>query len=270
MKKGFGGMSSDNALIAQVSLLDEFAGLAEPFKQVLAKQSSPLLMGLMVLAIAKERKVRDYLSAEHIVAALEAAGVATTKEKIRKAFSRAGTKISRKIIDEEVNYKIMTQGLNVVTPLLGAGSIEIFFVEAGKPRTARILLGEIIADLRGDVIICDPFYGVKSLDTIMTINAQCKIRFLTIKTSENIVQLNNALSDLKRERNSFEIRIYPKNDFHDRYILCGDYLLILGHGIKDIGNKESFVIKIDKTYAANLMETIKHGFEEKWQLSRII
>lgn len=253
------------------SLLDTFKSLPEPQKQILANIDSPLLLGLMTLLIVEENELRDYMSAEHIVAALEAAGVAVKRNQILRAFSRAGTRISRKIIDEEIHYKIMTQGRNEVLPLLGEGDLQVFCIEAGKPRTARKVLGDIFSVIKGEVRICDPYYGTRSLDTLDKINKNCKIRFLTGKTNENHRKLTGHISDFKRERPNFEIRLYPKsNEIHDRFILCSDYLLILGHGVKDIGNKESFIIKIDASYANDLIKNIENAFDTRWQISQVI
>jgi hypothetical protein len=75
-----------------------FESLDEDIKQAIADIESPLLLGLATLLISENQAQRQYLSAEHIVAALEAAGVSINRNQIVKAFSKAGNKINRKIV----------------------------------------------------------------------------------------------------------------------------------------------------------------------------
>jgi hypothetical protein len=253
------------------SLLDAFSSLEQPLKQKLASIKSPLTLGLATLVIAEDMKIRDYMSAEHIVAALEAAGVAVKKTKILRAFARAGGRVSRKIIDEEIHYKVMTQGRNEASPMLDTGALQIFYIDAGKPRTARKMLQEVFSKMRGEIRICDPYYGIRTLDVLEMIDKNCKVNFLTAQTNEKINKLSGPFGDFKREWPKVEMRRYTnQKELHDRYVLCSDYLLILGHGIKDIGNKESFVIRIDSSYASDLINNIKNSFDNKWKISQSV
>ena len=51
---------------------------------------------------------------------------------------------------------------------------------------------------------------------------------------------------------------------HDRYVLTDDMLILVGHGLKDIGGKESFVIRLDGEVARDLIATLAPSFDAKW------
>jgi hypothetical protein len=41
-------------------------------------------------------------------------------------------------------------------------------------------------------------------------------------------------------------------------------ILIIGHGLKDIGGKESFVIVLPRTMAGDLLSDMQRSFDQKW------
>jgi len=249
----------------QLSLIDSFRDLDQRTKDILADRDSPLQLGLAVLTLAHDRAEKEYLSLEHMVAALEAAGVAVKRIQLGKALARAGSRVSRKEINGETYYKVMTRGRREVERVLEAGNLGLLYIEGGKPRTSRRALGEILRDLRGTVRVCDPYYGVRSLEALELIPAICTVRFLTAKTNENPARLSGPIRDFKRERPKTELRIYPKaGALHDRYILNGNKILIIGHGLKDIGEKESFVISIDRSLSPDLLDQVEAAFDNKW------
>jgi hypothetical protein len=252
-----------------VSLLDSFRALGDPTKNMLADIDSPLLLGLLTLTLAADRAMREYLSLEHMVAALEAAGIGLKRVQLGRALARAGNRVSRKMIDGEPHYKIMIRGRRDAEQFLQAGNLSLLYVEGRKPRTDRRRLGDILSDLSGTVRICDPFYGVRTLDTLELIPDPCSVRFLTAKTNENITRLSGPIRDFRIERPRTELRLYPKSrELHDRYILGDDRMLIVGHGLKDIGSKESFVIAIKRALVPDLHAQVTSAFNDKWSKAR--
>lgn len=103
-----------------------------PVKQVLADIESPLALGLAALVLAEDRAKHPYLSGDDIVTALEAAGVAIQRTQITRAFSRAGNKVSRKSLDGDTLYRVMTHGRREVEPLLQEGEITVSYIEGGN------------------------------------------------------------------------------------------------------------------------------------------
>ncbi|MBY0376683.1 hypothetical protein K2P96_01790 [Patescibacteria group bacterium] len=249
------------------SLLDLFSSLDKATKDVLADIDSPRVLAFLTLYLARVRFSTDALSAEHIVAYLESAGVAVKKKSIGRALSGAKGFVSRSINDDgEVFYKLMTKGEREAEKVLNVSSgLAVLRIEAGQPRQARLKLSEILKSLNGVVRICDPFYGVGTLDSLDLISKNCDVKFISQKTNESATSISSAIKYFYKERPRTELRIaQPGLLIHDRYIITKDQIMILGHGVKDIGNKESFVIVLDRKLVPDLISELIVLFDKEW------
>jgi hypothetical protein len=119
--------------------------------------------------------------------------------------------------------------------------------------------------ITGIVRVCDPFYGIRSLESLEFFAMSCQVRFLTSKATEPSNRLAGPLRDFKREHPNTQLRVPLHQDFHDRYVLSKDRLLIIGHGLKDIGGKESFVIAIQRGLARDLLSHVTKEFDSRWK-----
>jgi hypothetical protein len=54
-------------------------------------------------------------------------------------------------------------------------------------------------------------------------------------------------------------------DLDDRYVLADDQIVQMGHGLKDVGNKDSFIVSLDKILAGDLLASVRASFDAKWQ-----
>ena len=248
------------------SLLEAFQELDAQAKHALAEIASPLLLSLAALDIAEQRVGVQRLTAEHIVACLEAAGVAVKRNSVSRALARAGSKVSTSVEpSSEIGYRLMTRGRREVEPYLKNSALAVVRIEGGRPHTARQHLAELLGGLSGMARICDPYFGLRTLETIDHIPPKTTIRFLTSKTNESMPKTRGAFHDFSKQRKNTEFRVLPPpHDLHDRYVLTEDSLLLVGHGLKDIGGKESFVIRVEKTFAPDLLESLEQSFDAKW------
>jgi len=223
------------------------------------------MLGLTTLTLAWDRTSTEYMSCEHIVAALEAAGVALRRSRLVAAMARAGDRVSRLVINQEIHYKVMTRGRREAEKLLNAGSLDLVYIEGGKPRTARKELKDLLVTLSGIVKVCDPYYGLRSLEALELFPVTCRVRFLTAQTNESVRRLTGPIRDFKQEHPNTELRVYPNsNELHDRYVLSRDRMLIVGHGLKDIGGRESFVISIGRSLGRDLLNQVSRQFDTRW------
>lgn len=248
------------------SLLEGFEALDSARKRSLAEVSSPLLLSLAALDIAETECGVQRLTAEHIVACLEAAGVAIKRNSVARALARAGGKVATSThVSGDVAYRLMTQGRKEIEALIQDGAQSVVRIEGGRPHTARQHLGELLESLTGVVRIADPYFGARTLESIDHIPSKSEIRFLTSKTNESQLKVKGAFRDFAKERKNVEFRLLPPpHDLHDRYVLTADTLLLVGHGLKDIGGKESFVVRLDRAEAKDLMDDVKTSFDAKW------
>jgi hypothetical protein len=96
-------------------------------------------------------------------------------------------------------------------------------------------------------------------------------RFLTGSTNEPSHKLHGPLQDFKKEHPHTEFRVAanPRN-LHDRYVVTQGQLLIIGHGLKDIGGKESFMIRIGEEIASDLIKETINIFDSHWSFATLI
>lgn len=248
-----------------MSLLAKFAGLDSATREALADLRSPLDLALATLLVARDQCGTDTLTAEHMVAALEAAGVAARRSALGKALARAGNRVSRKQGDEGAVYRLMLPGQRQAQPLLSHGNLQVLRFDGTAPRSARQKITDLLAALSGTVRICDPYYGLRTLDVLDAISKSTAVRFLTARTSESGPRLVSALKDFKKERARVEFRISATpHDLHDRFVVSANSLLIIGHGLKDVGSKESFVVALDAALAGDLIRTVITSFDARW------
>ncbi len=211
-----------------MSLLETFEQLDASTKHSLADISSPRLLAFAALELSETKCNIDRLSSEHIVACLEAAGVAVTKISITRALSSAKGLVSCKKEENETFYKLMTKGKREIEHALGGEKLSVVRIEQNQPRTARLELTEVFKGFKSSVKICDPYYGVRTLDLLDNIPKKTKVQFLTSITNEEGRKLQGALKDFKKERPNVEFRKVGKRaGLHDRFAVTKDSLLLL-------------------------------------------
>lgn len=250
-----------------VDVRKAFTTLRNSHADGLADLDSPLKMTLGALVLAEDLFGIQYLSIGEIFDGLEAAGVGIQRKQISNAISRAGSKkISRRKIDGRVKYRAMKEGRREVEEELLPSGVQVSFVESGRPRYARQRLGDLLGGLQGIVRVCDPYYGVRTLDSLELIPSNIKIRFLTFQSGkEDQLKLATAIKDFLHERPNVELRkLGPPLTLHDRYIIDDTGLKIIGHGLKDIGGKDSFIIALPKDLVEDLAKDLSDNFDAKW------
>jgi hypothetical protein len=244
---------------------EAFRGLDLRVKRALADERLPVRAGLAALKIAHDEANADYLSIAELAAAMRAADVSISEESLRRAISRAGNKVMPRRESGVTKYRLAIPGRAVADDVLGASELTVLHIDGTTPRTDRRDLGRLLADLRGDVRVCDPYYGVRSLETLELFPTTSAVQLLTSRTTESQAKLAGPLKDFRKERPSVEIRLAPPGDVHDRYVLTDRRILIVGHGLKDVGTKESFVVALDRVLAPDLLDSVRRSFDEKWQ-----
>jgi hypothetical protein len=138
-------------------------------------------------------------------------------------------------------------------------------VEAGKPHSAHQEIAKVFQSLSGEVCICDPYYGKGSLLRLSALSHVSSVKFLTQNPDGKEKSfISRAIQEFVKEHSNVELREYAGNDIHDRYLVTADEFILLGHGLKDIGNKESFVIKLDRSIAGDAIDTLQQSFNQKW------
>ena len=225
--------------------------------------------GLAALALAENRCRIRKLTTSDLSKALEHAGVAVTPLQLERAFARAAGRVSRNQAGTDVLYSVMTTGRAEVDATIGRGKLGVVYIDGERPRTARRELHEILGELQGTIRICDPYFGVRTLDALEMIRDDREVRFLTAHISGDAARVQGPLQDFRKERPKTELRRHDgPSELHDRYVLSDSMLLLVGHGLKDIGGKESFVVAVPRSLASDLLEEVRGGFDRRWGTSK--
>ena len=233
----------------------------------------PLKAGLWCLYVSKNKFNKNFLNPREIENILQNyLGIPITRIQIIKAFARAG----KKIISERKNYQISYLGEEYLKSLKVKRLIKIIYLAPQKPITAENSLNEVIESIKkGTLFITDPYYGLKTLKILCKFAEHHKaVYFLTAQLGggEKVAIVNSFLKDMNKEyKNRIKIRIYPiKNELHDRYIISEDAFFIIGQGLKDLGNKESFIVVIKDRWGKDIRRILKKVFLERWNRSKIL
>lgn len=140
----------------------------------------------------------------------------------------------------------------------------VWFVQAGKPRTAHLLLKDVFTKLSGHIRICDPYYGKGSLLRLDLLTHCGPIQFLTREPGGGeTTTLPQEIREYQKQY-SVRFRLLQGKDLHDRYLLTSDELILLGHGLKDIGGRESFLVRLSESMCSDLIEQVRQSFDDKW------
>ena len=88
------------------------------------------------------------------------------------------------------------------------------------------------------------------------------------KVDDEVTFIDRAVSEFKKQYDHFQFRICGGKPPHDRYILTSDFLILLGHGLVDIGNKESFVVQFRRDLIESIWESVKQSFDSRWEKAK--
>lgn len=162
------------------------------------------------------------------------------------------------------------------TSLSGFLESKTLFVSGSNAWTdSNKTLPKIIAALKGNLCIVDPYYGNGTFHTLEKFGKTRKVRFLSAQLGSDeqkkITNFNINLKQFKREFRNIQLKKY--NNFwelHDRYIIADNALVVVGYGIKDFGDKESFVVFLPKKEVSNFLPFLKSVFEKRWKQSSYI
>jgi len=230
----------------------------------------PLDRALWLLWASKEHGFSKLTAAEIARFAREVMEVSMTARSVANAINRAGTKVHPYKGETQAQYEIMAAGKEHIRRL-GNGKLTVLYTAGGAPYSMkRQLADELIAQPYATLDILDPYCGPRTLDLIRKWPIAGRLRFITMVSKIGKQRLNSLRREIKdfcSEFKNSEFRAHSAGAIHDRYMITPDRLILLGHSIKDLGSKETFVIAIAASQLRDLMSVLRLAFEEKWKRS---
>lgn len=118
----------------------------------------------------------------------------------------------------------------------------LLFVEPAKAVQAVLTLHGLLGQCAGVVRVCDPYFDDLTLQHLDACAAATEIRVLTrnVKDSGSVRALHAAFHAQGR---NLQVRAVAANILHDRYIIDGSRMRILGTSLNGFGKKQCFVIE---------------------------
>lgn len=234
----------------------------------------PLEADLWCLCVSKETFRTEYLSFTGLEEILkEFLDLPISALQLKRAFARAGKNVIRNSSRKEV--KISQPGESYLRTLRKREPLNVVYISPDRPRTATKTLETLVKTLpRGALLITDPFYGVRTFDVLESFAKHHKqIKFLTARVGggEKQATVSRVAKDFQKEfGKKVEIRLFSPTELHDRYIISNESFLVVGHGIKDLGHKESFIVGIEDRYGKDIRKTLKTVFDRRWATAKPI
>lgn len=229
---------------------------------------APLDRALWCLTAAADVGYTAPLSVGEIESILRDLEVSVRPSQMANALSRAGDLVIRYKYSTHSAFAISFAGRNRVKSRLGAGQSDVLHFEAGRQWTARQEAVQLINGLAGELRIVDRYYGQRTLEILDAVsNRPASVRFLTAEVGggEKATAIQTQAKELMREHPNLEIRLATSGaDFHDRYVISKDSLLLVGAGFKDLGKRESFVVLIRRDSASDLVKGLEESYAKRW------
>jgi hypothetical protein len=235
-----------------------------------ANCATPLLKSLWALKAARlSDSFPEFITADAISHLLLRADVHLPCVRVQRALARAGDAVARQGKGPLTGFRIVGLGERFLEEGAGRQGPLAFHITGKAPWSdRRFVVKEAMKKAIGEVRVLDKYFGMESLDFLQDFQKTRKIRFLTSHLSKNLGQLQREVARFKREFPNAEFRAYPSpHELHDRYVLFEKEVWFVGHGIKDIGNKESFVVILQDPFGKDIRKTLADSFDARWAAS---
>lgn len=214
-----------------------------------------------ILWVSSEEFGNDRLTPGQIAEILiEKFEIARTPQAVGSALGKA---VSNRLVSKKNDeFKLMRKGREEIyhTSFDNPG---VIYIEPGKPFTGKhILVKDVLSKAKNRIWICDPYIGPRLLDLLRELDPSIQIRIMT-KTVQDKAPFIRTFAEFKREHPDAEVKIASGRDMHDRYILSDSCMWLVGHSLKDLGSKESFIVELGEDIR-NSMDLV---FDTRWSAS---
>jgi hypothetical protein len=228
---------------------------------------TPLLKCLWALKAAKlSSSYPQFITADTISEILLMADANLTPLRAQRALARAGDAVAKRGKGHETGFRIVGPGETFLDKGAGNnGQLTLYVTGTAPWSDRRLVIKEALKKVTGDVRILDKYFGMESLDFLLDFQKNRRIQFLTSHPTKNLGQLQREVARFKKEFPKSEFKAYPSpHELHDRYVLFDREVWFVGHGIKNLGEKESFVVILQDPFGKDIRNTLVESFDDRW------
>lgn len=210
-----------------------------------------------VLAASKPEPAVQSLTPAQIADILqESCGIAMTRQRVMAILSQSAGFVAVSRRAGRKQFRIMKRGEDD----LAGNAFEPIVIDPERPHSTTRPVKEIMQKLTGDIRICDPHVSSGTLDYVAQSSQVASIKLLTENVQDSS-RMKRDLAALTKEHSAkLEIRVSQAGQIHDRYILHKDGMLLVGTSLKDLGKKQSLVVQLSTSFAAEM----SRAFDREW------
>jgi hypothetical protein len=161
---------------------------------------------------------------------------------------------ARRKKNKKWEFAILNPGMQEVSK----AESPILFVNPTKAVQSVLSLHDFFATLKGSVRICDPYLDAITVQHLEAFTAATAIKLLTYNISDTptLRLAAQALASVQQ----FEIRRPASDLLHDRYVIAGNSMIIMGTSLNSFGKKQSFVVKA----GMDIRAAVLNNFNDLW------
>ena len=184
-------------------------------------------------------------------------GYDVPRQRIEAMLSSEKGTVARRKRNKRRVYQLMAPG---VEQLNGAKSA-VVFIEPGRGFSGLRESQALLAEMAGEVRVCDPYSDLKTLDMLAECANATSIRLLThsIRSKPGFKQAVKAF--VTEHGRPLDVATAPAKVLHDRYAIHDDGMIVFGTSLNSLGAKQSFVIAMGEDIRA----TVLGAFEATWE-----
>jgi hypothetical protein len=182
-------------------------------------------------------------------------GISVSRQKIEAALSKKQEAVARRKNGGLRSYQLMQAGIDELT-----AKAKVIFVDPQQALSKIRETQAVLADLRGDLSVCDPYVDGRTLDLLADCKAARSIRLLTLNVNKRTAFERDLKAFNKEHGGILEVQVASHKVLHDRYIIDDDGMLVFGTSLNSFGLKQSFVVRLGE----DLRSTVLRAFDDVW------
>jgi hypothetical protein len=186
----------------------------------------------------------------------DAYGIDLSRQRIETTLSTEKGTVAKRNIGGRRAYQLMAAG----SEELDAARDAVIFVEPAEGFSGLRETHSLLATLRGDLRVCDPYVDLRTLDALAECSAADSIRLLTqnVKSPKGVQQGAKAYQG--EHGITLDIRKSQDRTLHDRYLIHESGMLLVGTSLNGLGLKQSFVVALTDDIRTDVLA----AFEATW------
>ena len=245
--------------MSESSISEAFDGADLSQMTDLHSLESDRLQVFWILAAIKKTGTIDSVTADEVSTLLrDRFGIAVYRQRVAGILeSEKGGAVTRIGKKSPARYKLMRAGEDEIS----ATDTQALFIDPANALSSIRKVEAIFALLAGDLLICDTYVDSKTIDYLALAQHATSIKLLTANVQDASRFRRDLAAFAKQHKIPIEVR--QGTGLHDRYVIYPAGMLMIGSSIKDVGKKQSLVVKLPTSFAVEMTA----AFYRVWRAS---